>query len=374
MWLVNWLIDQWDKLNLLFTQLWNELVNLASYGLGRLQSWVKAWIDWLQELLYYYVGQLGAAIDGARNWLLGLIQSTAGALSASLRSARDWLYGLIVNLAKDASAALTASRDWLLGVIQSVRNTLEVGIASLGAWVGANLTALGAWVNAVYGQLLGEIKGIGQWVNANVLAPLVGLSQALAAFRSKWEPLLLGLFSSPGRFIFGFIETYVYSWAEWFLAFLLGGVLVAAPAKRDFFHSDPGPGATYSLYPNLPDPVFVAPLPGPLEVLHPFRIAEPFVVLGARPNDTVVAIAPGLVVSTGYDPSNLGYHLTLDLGNRFVARYAYLDVLYVGRGDRVETQQPLGAAGNSGAAPGLSLRLELFYLAGALDPLRFVGA
>ena len=372
MWLINWLLDQWDKLNLLFVNLWGEVVNLATYGLGRLQAWVKGWVDWLVSLIYYYKDQLTAALNAARDWLLGLIQNARDAATSALTSARDWLYGLIYNLARAVDTTITQVRDWLLGVITNVRAGLEAGLAGLSAWIDASLTGLETWVNAIYDQLRGAVAGLEGWIDTNILIPLLSLSSTLATFRSTYEPLLLGFFSSPGRFIFAFIETYVYRFAEYFIAGLLGGVIFAPPPRPDIFGADPGPNPAYPFATNVPDPTFGSVLPKTYPVAHAYRPAEPFVIFRTEPNATVMAPAAGVVVSTGYDPSNLGYNLTLDFGNRFTARFAYLDVLYVGAGAFVAAGQPIGAAGNSGAAPGQSLRLELFYLAGYLDPLRFV--
>ena len=87
-------------------------------------------------------------------------------------------------------------------------------------------------------------------------------------------------------------------------------------------------------------------------------------------SDTVYSILPGKVTAANYDPL-LGFYIRLDHGG-FATLYGHLSQLFVLAGDSVNSCDPLGITGASGAVTGEHLHFAVSYRHSPIDPLQFL--
>ena len=87
-------------------------------------------------------------------------------------------------------------------------------------------------------------------------------------------------------------------------------------------------------------------------------------------SDTVFAVLPGTVLTTGYDPL-LGFFIRLGHGP-FQTIYGHLSQIFVLTGDSVKSASALGITGCSGRVTGEHLHFAVQYRQRYIDPLRFL--
>lgn len=86
-------------------------------------------------------------------------------------------------------------------------------------------------------------------------------------------------------------------------------------------------------------------------------------------SDTVFAVLPGRVVSTGFN-NFLGVFVRLNHGD-FQSTYGHLSQIFVLPGDSVATASPLGITGMTGRVTGEHLHFSIQFKQQYIDPLMF---
>jgi len=109
--------------------------------------------------------------------------------------------------------------------------------------------------------------------------------------------------------------------------------------------------------------------------LHPLegrRRMHNGIDLTASPGKVVSAAAAGWVVRTGWTG---GYGLLVEIRHAgdITTRYGHLSAILCAPGDAVETNQPLGLVGKTGAATGPHLHFEVWRGGEPSDPLPWLG-
>ncbi|MGC6534557.1 MAG: M23 family metallopeptidase [Parvibaculales bacterium] len=110
--------------------------------------------------------------------------------------------------------------------------------------------------------------------------------------------------------------------------------------------------------------------------LDPFKKRAAFhagVDFGTATGTPVYSTLPGTVTRASYK-GPYGLVVEIDHGNGFRTRYGHLARTRVRRGQRVEFQQHIADAGNSGRSTGPHLHYEVWYEGKVRDPLAFLDS
>jgi murein DD-endopeptidase MepM/ murein hydrolase activator NlpD len=110
--------------------------------------------------------------------------------------------------------------------------------------------------------------------------------------------------------------------------------------------------------------------------LDPFKKRAAFhagVDFGTATGTPVYATLPGTVTRASYK-GPYGLVVEIDHGNGFRTRYGHLARSRVRRGQRVEFQQHIADAGNSGRSTGPHLHYEVWYQGKVRDPIAFLDS
>jgi murein DD-endopeptidase MepM/ murein hydrolase activator NlpD len=109
--------------------------------------------------------------------------------------------------------------------------------------------------------------------------------------------------------------------------------------------------------------------------MDPFKKRAAFhagVDFGTPTGTPVHTTLPGTVTQAGYK-GPYGLMVEIDHGNGFRTRYAHLNRSRVQRGQRVEFQQHIADAGNSGRSTGPHLHYEIWFDGKVRDPIAFLN-
>lgn len=108
---------------------------------------------------------------------------------------------------------------------------------------------------------------------------------------------------------------------------------------------------------------------------QPFYAGHGGVDLGAPVGTPVVASDTGVVVYSGWVPTNWGYGqlVVLDHGNGWTTYYAHLSAINVGCGQMVGQGSSLGAVGSTGNSSGPHLHFEMRWNHTQDNPASYIG-
>lgn len=95
--------------------------------------------------------------------------------------------------------------------------------------------------------------------------------------------------------------------------------------------------------------------------------------LGGISRSPVLATAPGVVVSVGWN-GNYGRLVEIDHGMGIRTRYGHLRRTTVSKGQRVDLRQKVGEMGSSGRSTGIHLHYEILVNGEPRDPMKFLQA
>lgn len=86
---------------------------------------------------------------------------------------------------------------------------------------------------------------------------------------------------------------------------------------------------------------------------------------------SILAIAPGTVVSAGWNGS-YGYQVVINHGNGIIASYSHASALYAKVGQKVSQGQAIAAIGSTGNSTGNHLHIEISVNGSKLNPMAYI--
>ena len=94
--------------------------------------------------------------------------------------------------------------------------------------------------------------------------------------------------------------------------------------------------------------------------------------LASRTGNKIKVQARGKVTRTVISNKGYGNLVEVDHGNGFLTKYAHLHVIYVKKGDYLNTGDDIGEVGNTGRSTGPHLHYEILYRGHPVDPMPFM--
>ena len=88
-------------------------------------------------------------------------------------------------------------------------------------------------------------------------------------------------------------------------------------------------------------------------------------------HDTVFAVMDGSVKAVGYNYL-LGIYISLDHTNDLESLYGHLSQIFVGPGDKIVANEPIGITGATGRVTGEHLHFSILYRHQYIDPMEFL--
>ncbi len=368
MWIIDWLLARFEDLAYLFDVIWSKVKQLGDLGWDFIWGWIIYWKEWLLGKINDLTDWTRTEFDNVRDFFRGLLAEAEAALQASINAVNDWVLTEINNLINWINQATRDIWDALNQTAQDIRDTVT-------GWINDVYTWAAGIVNDAINYLSGVIDGVRSGLTDLVNAINDALNQAINdvasifnQFRQTWEGLLHTLFDNPAAFIFALIEAWVYPWAEWFIASLLGGVNIPTPARPPLWGPGGGGGGGEGGGGGSSGQLI---FPSDYHTLSGYNYgAGHWGVDFGTPYGVPVWAADGGVVShvewlqTGY-----GYHVDIDHGNGWLTRYAHLAAIYVQPSQNVSQRQTLGIAGSTGNSSGPHLHFETYFNGGPVNPL-----
>lgn len=368
MWLLDWLLDQWDHLYNLLVTLYERIRELGSYGLG----WITARIEYYYNLArgwidYWYNRAIGY-VDAFKTWIVGIVNGWVSWLTAKIQEARDWAAGLIQAARDFAQNLFNTIYNWAAGAIQSARDWATSLFNQVVGWINQAKADVLAWVTARLTDLRAELQALND-AAVKLLSDLIaGAVTDFNNFRQSWEGLLYTFFNNPALFVFSLIEAYLYPWLEWFLANLLGSVNTPLPPKPDLFGGGggtiPPPGGIPPGSGNFIFPTSVHSISG-----YHFSPTHPGTDFGTPTGTPCLASDAGVVTEVLYQQTGYGYHVGVSHADGWFTRYAHLGTIIVGLSQRVDQGQELGTTDDTGNSTGPHLHFEIRKDGTPYDPM-----
>jgi len=322
-WIIDWLVNQFERLYKLAVDWYDRLREYAEYTLPRLVNWVRDWIDYVVRYATGLVDQVSALMRAWVDWLISQINSASAYLITLITQVRDWLYARLVEAYQTLSSWIDQTRAWLYSQLVSTANSLIDWINSLISWIDQALGAVRAEIAtraaAVEERILSWIASVTSTLQAYVeqrLFPLV-------AFVDTWQSRLIAFFDDPTRFIWAVIESQVYPWAEWFLAALL------------WYDAEPPPRPTSRL----------SPLPEADAGRARYTSASPQLRVFCDPGTVLLSLIPGMVVSCAPVPDGPGWRVVVMDGHGRRLEVDHLERLMVVPGQSITAGDALGWSG-----------------------------
>jgi murein DD-endopeptidase MepM/ murein hydrolase activator NlpD len=369
MWIIDWLLTRYNQLYYLLDVWYNELKRFAvngfdywtrkiddarNYLLGQISYWYNQSIKAVNDLNTYLSGQIAywynkaiKAKDDLGAYLSGQINYWYNQAIKAVNDLKKWAGDEIIYWYNKAIKAINDTSAYLLKQI----NDLIKG-------VGVDLDKLKLYLLKQINDFISDaLKKVLEW-----LAPLT-------LFINKWGPFLLGFFNQPGAYIWGFIEIYIYPWAEWYLAYILGGVNIPPPVRPNFWGAGAGgavgtppPGGSGSL-------VWVWPTVRHDISGYHFEPGHPGIDIGESNGDPIMAAEAGIIIFMGWTTNGYGNLIKIAHREGWETRYAHLMSFATALGQNVTPGQLIAFADSTGNSTGPHLHFEMRKDGTPYDPL-----
>lgn len=368
MWIIDWLLEQWEKLNYFFTEAWEKAKSLFDLGWEYIHGTILFWKDWLLGQINTAYDTLKGLIEGVQNWAIAAIENAKTALQSAIDAVSRTLTDTINATIDWINTAFGRVWDYFATQAKEIYDTVRPWVDAVYTWV---TEAIDTAIEAVYTAIDNISVGFHELVDtaiAEVTKIINDVVTGFSIFKQTWEALLAAFFSNPARFIFALIEAWVYDWFQWFGAFLLGSVEAILPERPDLF----GPGADFGQDGHGGGPVtgsLIYPTDYHTISGYTFQGQHAGVDFGTPYGTPVWAADGGQVTTVIYGQTGYGYHVILDHGNGWKTLYAHLSVILVQPNQNVSQRQNLGMAGSTGNSTGPHLHFETIYNGGAVNPL-----
>jgi murein DD-endopeptidase MepM/ murein hydrolase activator NlpD len=368
MWLLDWLLDQWDHLWALLVLDYNAIRKLASRGL----DWITDRIDYYYRLAFdwiiYYYNQAKYYVDAFKKWIVDIVNGWVAWLTQKIAEARAWADQAVQDARAFFQALFNTIYNWAAGAIQSARDWATSLYNQAIAWIVQAKSDVMSWALARLADLRAELQALND-AAVKLLSDLIGAAVVdFNNFRASWEGLLYTFFNNPALFVFSLIEAYLYPWLEWFLANLLGSVNTPLPPKPDLFGGGggtiPPPGGIPPGSGNFIFPTSVHSISG-----YHFSPTHPGTDFGTPTGTPCLASDAGIVTEVLYQQTGYGYHVGVSHADGWFTRYAHLGTIIVGLSQRVDQGQELGTTDNTGNSTGPHLHFEIRKDGTPYDPM-----
>ena len=359
MWIINWLVDRWDRLVYLLEDFWEEVEDLIDKGV----PWITAIVEIARSRAFSYAKTLyNNAVNNieiTKNWIMAQVNSIDNAV-------RSWTDNLVKatkanlkSLIESAKATLQRGIDLVNVGLGSVRSWAEKTFGSVWGRFQSFWSEITAWAAAQINTATAFLQASMEQIRAALLNDILSVRVIVNDFINTWLPLLLAFFNNPAKVIFAIIEATFYRWAEWYFGVLLWDTNVQPPRKPDLF------GDTSWMTGSIPGggggtgDEWVIPTPGWFVSGYRFTLDHPGIDLGINQGDPVKSVRAGFVQRIANDITGYGLYVRINHKSGYSSLYGHLLTVQVIEGQQVNAGQVIALGNSSGNSTGPHLHLEI---------------